>query len=117
MPADPEERTPELWHEALRARDLQQHEDEDARTVLSAVEALESRLRQANADRHTLGAAVATRDALLAELSHALRERDASVGALEADLAHLRALGEQPLLPRVARRVRRDLGRALGRHA
>jgi hypothetical protein len=117
MSADPEDRAPDRWHEALRARDAQRHDDEDAWAVANAVEALEGRLRQANADRHALAAAVAVRDGLLAELSAALRERDAVVEAAESELRRLQELGAQPLPLRVARRARRDLGRLLGRHA
>lgn len=117
MSADPEERTSDRWHEALRAADAQRHAAEDRWMVENAVDALEERLRQANADRHAMQAAVATRDRLLGELSVALTERDARVLRLEADLEHLLELGRRSLSRRVLSRGRRELDRVLRRSA
>ena len=84
-----------------------------------AVTALEGRLTQANADRHVLASAVAVRDGLLADLSHALVERDASVARLEGEVSALHAeLARRRNLPRrIAGRARRERGRVLGRRA
>lgn len=117
MPDDGPAREHDQWHEVLRAHDDHARRAEDAWMVAEAVGSLERRLDQANADRHALGQAVALRDRLLAELSQALRERDALVGSFETELARLQALARQPLPLRLARRAWREVRRLAGRTA
>ncbi len=117
MSAEPRERPHDQWHAALRAEDRTAHSAEDARMVSDAVAALETRLAQANGDRHALTAAVLLRDQIVADLSQALVERDGLVARLEGDLRHLQVLAAQPVHRRVARRVRREISRLVGRRA
>jgi hypothetical protein len=119
MSAATRERPHEEWHAALRAGDESVHAAEDARMAREAVAALEARLTQANADRHALSSAVGFRDGLLADLTRALVERDASVARLEGDVRALHAeLARRRNLPRrVVGRARRELGRVLGRRS
>src|SRR5215218_5881222 len=127
MAADPEALEPTLWHAALRESDQRAHEQEDSWMRLHAVETLERRLAQANADRHAQREAVRVRDVLLVEQRVALEERDRLVVDLqrrlaEAETARAEAvaivqLAAAPLHRRALRRARRVLGRTLRRLA
>lgn len=117
MSDDGRPRPHDQWHAALLESDRAARAAEDGWMVDEAVSALEDRLEQANADRHALSEAVRLRDRLLGELSQAVRERDELVARLEGDLARLRAMAAQPLHRRVARGLRREVRRLVGRPA
>jgi hypothetical protein len=127
MAADPEALEPTLWHAALRENDARAHDQEDSWVRLHAVETLERRLAQANADRHAYREAVRLRDLLLAEQRVAVEERDRLVAELDARLAEVEAaraeavaivqMAAAPLHRRALRRARRVLGRVLHRLA
>jgi len=123
MAADPQAHEAPLWHAALRRSDDDAHRQEDDWMRLHAVEALELRLAQANADRHAQRQAVRIRDVLLAEQRQALEERDRLVVDLHGQLARAstdlanavaiaRAAGA-PLPVRALRRLRRVAGRVV----
>jgi hypothetical protein len=121
MSADPEAMEPTIWHAALRENDERAHQQEDAWVRLHAVETLERRLAQANADRHVQREAVRVRDVLLAEQRVALEERDRLVVELHARLTEAETARAEvvppPLHRRVLRRARGLVGRVLRRLA
>ena len=121
MAADPQAQEAPLWHAALRQSDDDAHRREDEWMRLHAVEALELRLAQANADRHVQRQAVRVRDLLLADVRQALEERNRVIVDLHEQLAQANTELEQavaivrlagaPLHRRALRRARRILGR------
>ena len=125
MSADPQAQEAPLWHAALRQSDDDAHRREDAWMREHAVEALEVRLAQANADRHAQRQAVRVRDALLAEQRGALAERDDVIASLHTRLEEANAalgqalatLAAAPLHRRALRRARRVAGRLVRRLA
>ncbi|HEY0215314.1 MAG TPA: hypothetical protein VGC57_02855 [Cellulomonas sp.] len=108
MPSDSPTRA--AWHASLARRDRAAHDRMADYAAGAAEPLLQQRFDAVTAELHVLRAAVARRDALLGELSAALRERDARLDVLEQ---------AQATRPGVASRARSALGRvrrALGRY-
>jgi len=107
MLAENKAMTSDAWHAVLRETDAAARASEDQWMRLHAVEVLEERLAQSQAQVHALREAVAFRDQIIGEFHHAVAERDA---LLERRAEVVPAPPRAPLWRRGLRYVRRRAG-------